>query len=148
MKSNAGVKIELKSEKIYDKLHNDNFGLFLAIEWKRLIDPYTPRRNGQLTQLVSYAPFEITYRSPYSHYMYNGIVYIDPVYKVGGFTNNGGETWFSRPGIAKIPSGRRFNYLRDMNPYAADHWDKAAEKAGQKEKLISAANKYLTCRRY
>lgn len=141
MKNNAGVKIELKSEKIYDKLHNDNFGLFLASEWKRLIDPYTPHRNGLLTQLVLYAPFEITYRSPYSHYMYNGIVYIDPVYKVGGFTNDGGETF------KKIPSDRRFNYLKDMNPYATDHWDQAAAKAGQKDKLVLASNKYLTCRR-
>lgn len=148
MKSNAGVKIDLKSEKIYNKLYNDNFGLFLASEWKRLIDPYTPHKNGLLTQLVLYAPFEITYRSPYSHYMYNGIVYIDPVYKASGFTNDGGETWFSRPGVKKIPSDRRFNYLKDMNPYATDHWDQAAAKAGQKNKLVLAANKYLTCRRY
>lgn len=147
MKNNANIKIVLSSKRVTEKIKNDSFGLFLAKEWKRLIDPYTPRRNGQLVRLVSYAPFEITYKSPYSHYMYNGIVYIDPVYKVGGFTNNGGETWFSRPGVKKIPSDRRFNYLKDMNPYATDHWDQAAAKAGQKDKLALAANKYLIGRR-
>ena len=62
---------------------------------------------------------------------------------MGGFTNYRGETWWSRPGVSKVPSGKRFNYRTDKNPFATDHWDKAAEQAGQKEKLIQAANEYL-----
>lgn len=137
------AKVQLNMPRILNKVENDSFGLFLANEWRRLITPYTPHRDGQLEQQVSLAPFEITYISPYSHYMYNGEIYEDPTYKVGGFTNDNGVTWFSRPGVKKVPSGRTFNYSKDHNPYATHHWDKAAEQSGQKEKLIRAANQYL-----
>lgn len=142
----ADVKIDVKLDmpRILDKVENDEFGLFLAKDWMRLISPYVPRGNTDLLSLsASYEPFKITYWQPYSHYMYNGIVYVDPTYNVGGFTNDGGITFWSRPGIKKIPSGRKFNYSKDINPQATDHWDKAAEQAGQKKKLIEAANNYL-----
>lgn len=129
--------------KAYSKLKNPSFGLFLAHNWKRLINPYTPHREGLLENNVTYEPFLIHYNSEYAHYMYNGIVYVDPVFNVGGFTNDGGITWFSRPGIKKISSERTFNYLKDHNPLATHHWDKAAEQAGQKDELVDAANKYL-----
>ena len=137
------AKVELNIPRILDKVENDKFGLFLAHKWKRLINPYTPHRTGNLERNVQYRPFEIEYLSPYSHYQYNGALYVDPLYKVGGFTKDGGITWFSRPGIKKVNTGRPLNYLKDHNPQATDHWDQAAEKAGQKEKLIRAANLYL-----
>lgn len=141
----ADVKVDVKLNmpRILNKVENDNFGLFLAHDWKRLIDPYTPHRDGLMERLVMIQPFTIIYVMPYSHYMYNGIIYVDPLFKVGGFTNDGGITWFSRPGVEKIPSGRKFNYLKDPNPFATDHWDRKAEQAGQKKKLITAANNYL-----
>ena len=66
------AKVQLNRPRILNTVENDSFGLFLANEWRRLITPYTPHRDGQLEQQVSLAPFEITYISPYSHYMYNG----------------------------------------------------------------------------
>lgn len=137
------VHVQLNMPRILNKVENDKFGLFLIKEWKRLINPFTPHRNGQLENNVVYRPFAVTYKEPYSHYMYYGILYVDPVYGVGGFTNDGGITWFSRPGIAKVPSARGFDYRKDHNAQATDHWDAAAEKAGQKQKLVESANKYL-----
>lgn len=113
MKADSTIKIELHEKNIFDKVQNDSFGLFLAQEWKRLISPYTPRREGTLEDTALVRPFEIEYIQPYSHYVYYG------------------ET---------------FNFRRDNNPYATYGWDKAAEKAGQKEKLIKSANKYLARR--
>lgn len=141
--NNVKVTVDLKRRQILDKVENDRFGLWLAKEWHRLITPYTPRRNNLLAQTVRYNPFAITYVQPYSHYMYNGEKYIDPVYGVGGFTNDGGETWFSRPGVKKIPSGEPINYRTDGNPFATDHWDRKAARAGQREKLGRSATKYL-----
>lgn len=141
--NNVKAVVSLKRQQILNKVENDRFGTWLAKEWYRLITPYTPRRDGLLEQSVTYAPFAITYSQPYSHYMYEGEKYIDPDYRVSGFTNDGGETWFSRPGIKKIPSGDPLNYRTDMNPYATDHWDQKAAKAGQKDKLGRAATKYL-----
>lgn len=143
MANKVDVKITLNEPQILEKVTNDDFGLFLAKEWKRLIDPYTPYRDGLLSEAVSYAPFEITYWQPYSHYVYNGEAYVDPDYDVCGFTNDGGETFFSRKGVKKIPGEFDLNYRTDMNPYATDHWDRKAANAGQAEKLALAATKYL-----
>lgn len=141
--SDSYITVKLDMPKILNKVENREFGLFLAQTWKRLINPYTPHREGIMENLVEYRPFEFTYMSPYTHYMYEGIPYVDPVYKKGGFTSDGGITFWSRPGVKKEPSGGHFNYSKDINPQATDHWDKAAEQAGQKELLIEAANLYL-----
>lgn len=141
--STVKAEVKLNVPRILDKVENDRFGLFLAHEWKRLINPYTPHRTGNLERNVLYRPFEIEYLSPYSQYQYYGMLYVDPLYNVGGFTRDGGITWFSRPGIKKISTTTPLNYLKDHNPQATSRWDQAAEKAGQKEKLIEAANDYL-----
>lgn len=147
--SDIKVDVTLNMPRILNKVQNDNFGSFLAKDWRRLIDPFVPSDDDQtMRENVKIAPFQITYIEPYSHYMYGGEVYIDPKFKAGGFTNDGGITWFSRrldkyPDAKKIPSGRKFNYSTSPNPRATDHWDRAAEKAGQKEKLIKSANEYL-----
>lgn len=60
----------------------------------------------------------------YAHYMYEGEVYVDPVYRIGGFYSPDYGFW-SRPGVTKIPGGRKFNYT---NPKATDHWDETAIK--------------------
>lgn len=138
-----GIKVELNSPRILNKVDNNKMGLFLAHEWKRLINPYTPHRTGNLERNVTYKPFEIKYLSPYSHYQYYGMLYVDPLYRVGGFTKDGGITWYTRPGIKKVATTKPLNYLKDHNPMATSKWDVAAEKAGQKQKLIKAANLYL-----
>ena len=141
--SDSYITVKLDMPKILNKVENREFGLFLAQTWKRLINPYTPHREGFLKQHVIYRPFEFEYIEDYARYMYYGEVYIDPVFKAGGFTNNGGVDWVSRKDVKKIPSGRKFNYRRDKSKQATDHWDKAAEQAGQKDLLIEAANLYL-----
>ena len=72
MKADSTIKIELHEKNIYDKVQNDRFGLFLAQEWKRLISPYTPRREGTLEDTAQVRPFEIEYIQPYSAYVYYG----------------------------------------------------------------------------
>ena len=98
---NVGITIKLDMPQIFNKVQNDEFGLFLAQEWKRLIEPYTPYRDGHLAENVECKPFEIIYKSLYARYMYEGFVYVDPIYKKGGFTSDGGITFWSRPGIKK-----------------------------------------------
>lgn len=136
------VSIDINAPHIVNRVTNDRFGLFAAHEWKRLIDPYTPHDTGVLQSNVSFAPFAIHYRSKYAHYIYTGEVYVDPLYNVGGFYSEG-FGWWSRPGVAKIPSGRSFRrFNTNTNPNATDHWDVVAATAGQVDKLaetLSAA---------
>lgn len=127
------VSIELNAKQIYQKVTNDKFGKALANEWARLIQPYVPRSTGQLMQNITLKPFEITYDSVYAHYMYEEILYVDPVT---------GSPWADF-GKQKVPTGQNLTYRTNLNPFATDHWDKKAARAGQGRKLLLFANKYL-----
>lgn len=69
--------------------------------------------------------------SEYGHYMWEGIVYEDPVYHKGGFLRSDGG-FFSRPGVEKVPSKRKLKY---KEPMAAAHWGEEAFKNHNKEWL-------------
>ncbi len=58
----------------------------------------------------------------YAHYVYEGELYVDPKTNKGAFYNPNYGFW-SRPGVAKVPSGRPLNYSK---PTAVAHWDEAA----------------------
>ncbi|WP_249311793.1 hypothetical protein [Congzhengia minquanensis] len=144
----SSITIELNMPKILNKVENDKFGKALAKEWAGLVKQFVPHNEGFLDGSMGGAsvviePFLIHYNSDYAEFMYNGVVYVDPVYHCAGFTKDGGVTWKSRHDVKKIPSNRTFNYRKDKNSYATDHWDKAAENAGEKDKLINFANEYL-----
>ena len=51
---------------------DDKVGYFMASELKRLMSPYTPRKNGTLEDTAVVEPFKITYVQPYSKYIYYG----------------------------------------------------------------------------
>lgn len=108
------MRIDLNEPKIYAKVTNDRFGKLAALEWKRLIDPYTPRDTGQLENNVTIMPFKLHYKSPYARHVYYG---------------------------------RDMNFQK-KNPYSTYEWDKAAEQAGQKDKLCRTLNNALRSGQY
>ena len=129
--------IELDIDKALSKRFDDEeFGQELAEEWKRLIDPYTPFRHGGLRGMIDdmgaeVLPFEIYYNpAPYIEmdsgpmYLYGDPSYADEVYN--DFYGKGYEI-----------------HQSETSPYASAFWDKAAESAGEDEKLYSFANKYF-----
>ncbi len=134
------VRIDLNEPRILQKVTGDRFGLLTSTEWKRIIDPYTPKDTGLTMESARIYPWRIYYIQPWSAYVYNGELYVDPVTGAGGFLTS--EGWMSRPGVKKIPSGKPLNYQKN-NPYSTDHWDEKAEQAGQKEKLYRTLNNAL-----
>lgn len=131
----VAVYLDLNESNVKKRVTSDQFGLFVAHEWKRLIDPYTPHDSGNLQSNVTIRPFEIEYNSRYAHYIYTGEVYVDPLYNVGGFYSEE-IGWWSRPGVQKVPSGRSFKHFNtNTNPKATDHWDSVAVESGQLDKL-------------
>jgi hypothetical protein len=112
------IRIDLNEPQIMQKVTSDRFGLLVSHEWKRLIDPYTPRDTATLMgvtgQTVDENPFELHYKVPYAEAVY-----------------------YNRRGAKFITQGS------GRNPYATDHWDIAAENAGQKEKLYRTLNNAL-----
>lgn len=119
--------------------------LTLANEAKRLMDPYVPADQLALAQNVrtyvegSYGVNH--YQSPYAHYQWEGKLYVDPITKKGAFTNGEGLFW-SRPGVAKKPTGKKLKYRTFRHPLATSHWEKAM-MAARKEDLARAYENYL-----
>ena len=66
-------------------LDNKDVGQFLAQTWVRYFTKYTPMQEGVLRSNVTTKPFEVTYESPYAHYQWEGVKYIDPDYGVSGW---------------------------------------------------------------
>lgn len=135
-------RYSIDKQAIIEKVTNDTLGKFISLSWKKLIDPYTPYDTGTLSNNVEINPHKIHYKSVYARYIYNGEVYVDPVTKASGFYIDG-VGWRSRRGVKKIPGGRSFNFTKDHNPKATDHWDEVAAKSGQLEKLYKTINKKL-----
>lgn len=126
------LRIELNEPQILQKVTSDKFGLTVSQQWKKLIDPYTPKDNGIMIQKVQLRPWEIEYTEPYSHYMYEGILYVDP---------DTGSSW-AKFGVTKIPTGIPLEYQKN-NPCSTDHWDIKAAEAGQINKLYRTLNNGL-----
>lgn len=137
MKLDTKLDIKINYNEIMKKVGGDDLGTFASHEWKRIITPYTPHKTGNLERNVEYRPWEFIYLSPYSFYVYAGSLFVDPKYKVGGFTKDG-ITYFSRPGVKKINSGKPLNYSKEHNPKATKEWDKAAIRDKQDKKLARA----------
>lgn len=117
------LQININEPSVKGKLQNDKFGLLVSHEWKRLIDPYTPKDTGALMGVtgvtVQVEPFKLHYTMSYADEVYN---------------NPRGVTFITKG------AGR--------NPYATDHWDFKAEAAGQKEKLYRILNNALQSGRF
>lgn len=104
------LRVDLNEPKILQKITSDKFGLLVSNEWKRLIDPYTPRDTGVLMgitgQTVDILPFKLHYKSRYAERVYYGY---------------------------------NLNFQK-KNPYSTYEWDKAAAMAGQLDKLYRILN--------
>lgn len=64
------LKINLNEPRIREKVTSDRFGLLVSNEWKRLIDPYTPRDTGTMQGSARVQPWKIHYTAKYSEYVY------------------------------------------------------------------------------
>ena len=82
--------------------------------------PFVPGgEESHLNYNVELKTDEIDYFSPDAHYLYNGILYVDPKYGKGAFFNEDFGFW-SRPGITKISSGKNLEY---HTPGTGAFWD-------------------------
>lgn len=102
------------------------------------MDKYVPRQNRMLRTNVEIGDDYITYKSPYAHYQYRGILYVDKKTGKGAFFNENYGFW-SRPNTTKVPSNRNLNY---HTPGTGSYWDKRMWSA-EKDKVISETQKFF-----
>lgn len=143
------MKAEFKWDRSLIKIASDVTGgregqLFLATTAARFMDDYVPADNMALSQNIDITANEekglIHYLSPYAHYQWEGELYVDPKTGKGAFYD--GERFWSRPDVAKIPSGKPLHYSAFRHPLATSHWDKAMMIA-KKNDLVRALDDYL-----
>lgn len=116
--------------------------IFGLTEWYRLMLPYIPMVNGILMANVSIQSDGIHFKSPQAHYLYEGILYVDPVTKKGAYFDPKTGRFWSRKNVAKIPSASKLNYNHEQHPLACAHWGRVAAEIHGTE-ITAAIAKYL-----
>ena len=84
------------------------------------MDKYVPKRDGDLATSVEEGINYIRYNTPYAHYQYEGILYVDP---------ETGSPW-ARKDATKVPTNRRLTY---HTPGTGHHWDRRMVSAEMDE---------------
>ena len=120
------------------KIKSDDFWLFGAQSWHRIYSDYVPHDKGNLRDKVEIRPKEIEHYMPYARFIYYGMIMEDPKYGVGGFTNNGGIDWFSRPGIKKVLSARPMHMKNGTRL-----WDQKAKQDKKDLLLIRSMQNWI-----
>jgi len=91
-------------------------------EWSRIVfdgtRKYLPKVTGQfenLSYMHSEPLFdqgELVYPGPYGHFLFQGIVYVDP---------DTGSAW-ARAGTTKVPIAAELTFNQETNPLAGANW--------------------------
>lgn len=95
----------------------------LANEVMKDTDKFVPFLTGALKNSARVDGDTIIYLGPYAHYQWEGIVYVDPKTGAAGIPTKTG--FFSRPGVTKVPSGRKLTYHKQ----GQDHWIEPSKAA-------------------
>ena len=108
--------------------------------------------NGILQLSEAYIPFDqgdlmasghienntdIVWDTPYAQYMWNGIVYEDPVLHCAGFQTENG--WRSRKGVQKVPTERSMEYRNGLK--RGPRWVDRMLQNGGREKIEQMVRK-------
>lgn len=128
-----------------DCTKGDEGRLFLANEFKKIMDPFVPANNLVLAQnvrtYVENGTGIIEYMSPYARYQFEGKLMVDPETGKGAFTDGEGNFW-SRPGVAKVLTNKELNYSHARHMQATSHWDEAAKVSGG-DTLAAAYQRFI-----
>lgn len=117
--------------------------MMLKSEIVKDCDPFVPMLEGALknSPIASISKDDdfIIYLSPYAHYQYYGVLYVDPMTGKGAFFDPEYGFW-SRPGVSKKKSGRSLNYSTTHHPKACSRWFEKGKNIHGKQ-WIDAAKK-------
>lgn len=119
--------------------------LFMANEAKKLMEPYVPSMNQNLTRNVRvYAENGkgiVHYMSVYANYQREGNVMVDPITGNACFSDSEGHKW-SRKGAKKVKTNKKLVYTKFRHPLATSQWDKAMMTA-RGDDLAASIQRYI-----
>lgn len=132
MKISVDIKVDMATPVV--QIITDDFYQAIATEWKKLIDPYTPRNTGQLED---------------SAVVKNGNIIYDPVDPETG-KHYARDVYYPMAGITihRLPekptappwSG---STRHERNPYSSTKWDEVAVQSGKLTELYRIINNQL-----
>jgi hypothetical protein len=94
----------------------------------RRMGPFVPGgSSSELNKNVYIETGAITYKSPYAHYQYRSILYVDP---------QTGSSW-ARKGVTKVPTNRTLHHT-----LGTSYWDKEMW-ASQKDDALKELQEYV-----
>lgn len=95
----------------------------------RYMDKYVPYDEGFLRTNVEAGKDYVLYKSPYAHYQYKGILFVDP--KTGSS--------YARRDVTKVPTSRE---LIHHTTGTGSYWDKKMMSA-EGDKMIAEVQRYI-----
>lgn len=100
------------------------------VHYLREYEPVKSQTMRNNTRVISSGLIGI--QVPYAHYQNEGVLYIDPVYRVGAFHDNKTGRFWSRKNVSKIPSERLLangKYRHFVERALSENFDKIMETA-------------------
>ena len=101
---------------------------WLANEILQNSNDFAPFREGTLREsghvIDTDEGYRIEWSTPYAHYLYEGVLYVNPQHNASGWMDKYGQ-WHGWPG-AKTPTEKHLEYHTEGT---SDHWIDEAKKA-------------------
>lgn len=108
------VKWNRSPQSILNRILDDAAMTYAHTRLHAYCSPYVPMDSGMLDQTVDITPECVHYKSPYAHFQWEGVVFVD----------ERGSTYALR-NHSKHPTTTPLHHSTDHHPLATSHWEKA-----------------------
>lgn len=125
------IKWNKSPKEILGRIFDDETMTYVHTRLHAYMSPYVPMDSGMMDQTVDIKPEYDHYKSPYSHFQWEGKVFVD----------DRGST-YARRSESKHATSKDLNYSKDKHPLATAHWEQAAI-AAKGDELCKDITDYL-----
>ena len=129
------MRIEIRwnrtQQQILDRILDDAAMTYAHTRLHAYCSDYVPMDSGALDQTVDITPEYVHYKSPYAHFQWEGVVFVD----------ERGST-YALPNHSKHPTNTPLHHSTDHHALATSHWEVAA-MAAHKGDLCRDIEAYL-----
>lgn len=125
------IKWNRSPQQIADRIFDDAAMTYAHTRLHAYCSDYVPMDSGMLDQTVDITPEYVHYKSPYAHFQWEGVVFVD----------ERGST-YALPNHSKHPTNTPLHHSTDHHALATSHWEVAA-MAAHKGDLCRDIEAYL-----
>lgn len=143
----SNVKVNIDTNAINNRFseRKKKARMMLKNEIVKDCEPFVPMLSGDLknSPMPSIGADDnyIIYRSPYAHYQYYGVLYVDPLTGKGAFFDPDYGFW-SRAGVGKVRTSRPLQHSTAHHPKACSRWFEKGKTVHGKSWIEAARKVY------